>query len=248
MTVSRAQLNALLAANAPALSVSNWSGAQAVRITRRARSLGEAELRDLLTATLQQESVREKGDLELRFGRPWAPVLVPDETLVLHLLDLPAAGVTANFIVRFELRAGTDRLGPWQAVVQARVTRDILVARSSVRRGQPLSDGDFTAERRDVLGLREPLDPAVLREPALELIEPVPAGQPLLARAVRLRPVVQRGQMVDGLVRDGALQINLRVEVLADGLPGQFVRVRNPKTKKEFYAKVRDEQTVVINL
>jgi flagella basal body P-ring formation protein FlgA len=36
--------------------------------------------------------------------------------------------------------------------------------------------------------------------------------------------------------------------VLADGLPGQTVRVRNPKTKREFYAKVQDEQTVVINL
>ena len=34
----------------------------------------------------------------------------------------------------------------------------------------------------------------------------------------------------------------------ADGLPGQTVRVRNPKTKREFYAKVQDEQTVLIHL
>ena len=40
----------------------------------------------------------------------------------------------------------------------------------------------------------------------------------------------------------------MKVEVLADGLPGQMVRVRNPKTKREFYAKVQDEQTVLINL
>ena len=63
-----------------------------------------------------------------------------------------------------------------------------------------------------------------------------------------MKPVVQRGQFVDGLVRDGSLNIALKVEVLADGLPGQTVRVRNPKTKREFYAKVQDEQTVVINL
>jgi flagella basal body P-ring formation protein FlgA len=49
-------------------------------------------------------------------------------------------------------------------------------------------------------------------------------------------------------VRDGALNISLKVEALADGLPGQIVRVRNPKTKREFYAKVQDEQVVVINL
>ena len=63
-----------------------------------------------------------------------------------------------------------------------------------------------------------------------------------------MRPVVQRGQVVDGLVRDGAMNISLKVEVLADGLPGQTVRVRNPKTKREFYAKVQDEQTVLIHL
>ena len=96
--------------------------------------------------------------------------------------------------------------------------------------------------------MREPFGESVLRDPSLELIEGVQAGQPLLARSVRMRPVVQRGQMVDGLVREGALNISLKVEVLSDGLPGHTVRVRNPKTKREFYAKVQDEQTVVINL
>jgi len=245
---SRAQISALLKTAAPELTTTNWSGASQVRITRRARAFKESDLRELLTVTLQQGHVKEKGDLELRLSRPWAPVYVPDETLVLKVIDLPASGVGPNFIVRFELVAGTDRVGPWQVVVQARVMKDILVARTLLKRGQPLLSSDFTTERRDVLSMREPLDESVLRDPTLELIEGVQAGQPLLARSVRMRPVVQRGQMVDGLVREGALNISLRVEVLADGLPGQTVRVRNPKTKREFYAKVQDEQTVVINL
>ena len=126
--------------------------------------------------------------------------------------------------------------------------RDVLVARVPLKRGQPLQQSDFSIERRDVLSLREAVDVELAVNPAIELVENVPPGQPLLARAVRMRPVVQRGQMVDGLVRDGAMNISLKVEVLADGLPGQTVRVRNPKTKREFYAKVQDEQTVVIHL
>jgi flagella basal body P-ring formation protein FlgA len=250
VVLSRDQLTALLGAAIPGWGVPYWSGAPSVRITRRARSLGEAELRDLLSATLQRDSVKDRGELELRLGRAWTPVWVPDEALGLKLLDLPAAGVSPNFIVRFELQSpsATDRLGPWQAVVQARVMKEILITRVPLRRGQGLQEGDFTLERRDVLALREPLDAATLRNPSLEVVEGVAAGQPLLARALRPRPVVQRGQMVDGLVRDGALQINLRVEVLADGLPGQIVRVRNPKTKREFYAKVQDEQSVLISL
>ncbi len=247
-SLSRDQVGELLRSLAPDFASTIWSGATQVRITRRARPLAESELRDLLTATLQKESVKDRGELELRFMRSWTPVSVPDEMLLLKIVDLPANGVGPNFIAKFELVVGQDRLGPWQAVLQARVMKDILVARSPVRRGQSLSEVEFTVERRDVLSLREPLDESALKNRSLEMVEAVPAGQPLLARSVRLRPVVLRGQMVDGLVREGTLNISLKVEALADGLPGQIVRVRNPKTKREFYAKVQDEQIVVINL
>ncbi len=69
---------------------------------------------------------------------------------------------------------------------------------------------------------------------------------PVLNRSVRVRPVIQRGQMVDGVFQDGSLSISLKVETLEDGLLGQTVRVRNPKTKRELYGKVQNEQTVLI--
>lgn len=232
----------------PQHSVLTWSGAPQVRVVRRARFLAEGELRELLTATLQSEHVREKGALELSFGRSWSGVSLPDEPLALRVLNMPASGVSPNFIVRFDLSAGSERFGPWQTVVQARVMREVPVARTQLKRGQPLQASDFTIEQRDVLSLREPMSVTALNDPTLELIENVSAGQPLLERSVRMRPVVLRGQMVDGLVRDGTMNISLKVEVLADGLPGQMVRVRNPRNKREFYAKVQDEQTVVINL
>lgn len=244
------QVGDLLRRSGPPSSYSDvtWVGSPQVRVVRRARFLAEGELRELLTATLQSEHVREKGTLELSFGRTWSGVSLPDESLSVRVLNMPASGVGPNFIVRFDLSAGTERFGPWQTVVQARVMKDVPVARMPLKRGQPLQASDFIIEQRDVLSLREPMSVAALSDPTLELIENVSAGQPLLARSVRMRPVVMRGQMVDGLVRDGTMNISLKVEVLADGLPGQMVRVRNPRNKREFYAKVQDEQTVVINL
>jgi len=242
------QLGELLRRAAPQFPAITWTGASQVRVVRRARFLAESELRDLLTATIQSEHVRDKGTLELAFGRSWPGVNLPDETLSLRVLNMPASGVSPNFIVRFDVNAGAERFGPWQVVAQARVMKDVLVARVPLKRGQPLQSSDFSIERRDVLSLREAVDVELAVNPAFELVENVPPGQPLLARAVRMRPVVQRGQLVDGLVRDGAMNISLKVEVLVDGLPGQTVRVRNPKTKREFYAKVQDEQTVVIHL
>lgn len=248
LSFSPGQINEMLRRAAPQVTPPNWTGASQVRVIRRSRFLGEGEVRELLIATLQSEQVRDKGTLELNLGRPWVGVNLPDESLTLRVLNMPASGVSPNFIVRFELVAGTERFGPWQTVVQARIMKEVPVARTLVKRGQPLQSTDFTAERRDVLSLREPVPVEALRDPTLEILENVMPGQPLLARSIRMRPVVLRGQVVDGLVHDGSIHISLKVEVLADGLPGQTIRVRNPKNKREFYAKVEDEQTVVIHL
>ena len=245
---SRAQLTDLLRRVAPELATNAWTGAAQIRISRRARALGEAELRDLLTATLQSEVVKDRGELELRFSRPWTPVNVPDEPIALKLLDVPAAGVSPNFIARFEITAGTERVGPWQVVLQARLWKEVLVAKSTLKRGAPLAGAEVTIEKRDVISMREPLEASAMSDISLDLYEGVPAGQTVLARHVRARAIVQRGQIVDALMRDGTLSISLKVEALGDGATGQTIRVRNPKTKREFYAKIKDEQTVLLAL
>ena len=114
VTFNRAQINELIQQHAPELATTNWTGAAQIKVTRRTRALDEAEIKTFLTTTLQRDFVKEKGELELRFMRPWNPVTVVDEPLTLKVLDLPAAGVTPNFIVRFELVAGMENVGNWQ--------------------------------------------------------------------------------------------------------------------------------------
>jgi flagella basal body P-ring formation protein FlgA len=48
------------------------------------------------------------------------------------------------------------------------------------------------------------------------------------------------------VLEDGALIISLKVETLQDGLPGQLVRVRNLRTRRELMGKVLDEKTILI--
>ncbi|HLP75469.1 MAG TPA: hypothetical protein VK327_01015, partial [Candidatus Paceibacterota bacterium] len=67
------------------------------------RPISESDLLELLTATLQNDYVKDKGELELRLTRPWTPRTVPDEPITVKVLDIPANGVTPSFILRFEL-------------------------------------------------------------------------------------------------------------------------------------------------
>lgn len=248
LLLTRDQVTALLQKSAPEFTATNWTGSAQIRVTRRTRLFGESELKELLTDVLQREHIRQRGELELAFSRAWTAATIPDEPFTLKLLDLPTSGVGANMILRFELRGVRETFGTWSAITQARVWRDVLVAGAPLKRGQPLTDSDVVRERRDLLMSREALDALPRVETSLELIENVPVGVPLTARAFRVRPLVLRGQTLEALVQDGALQISTKVEVLEDGLPGQFVRVRNPQSRREFRGKVQNENTILVQL
>ena len=243
-----AQLNDLLQQSAPELVSTNWLGAKQVRVSRKMRVLAESELKDLLTASLQQDYIKDRGELELRFTRPVLPTSVIDEPLTVKILDLPAAGVTANFIARFELRAGDEVAGTWQIPVQARIWREVYVAGAALRRGQLARDASISRERRDLLTVRDALTEVDLQNPALEIGENLTAGMPLTSRSLRLRAVVHRGKVTDAIVRDGGLTIAVKVEILEDGIPGQTIRVRNVKSKREFRGTVQNEETIYVTL
>jgi len=245
--LSRAQIVDLLAANAPGVGT-NFSGPDAIKISRRARTLGESDLLGLLTAALQREYIKDKGQLELRLAQPWTPLVLPDEPLALEVTDLPTAGVVSGFIVRFTLRAGRETLGNWSANLKASVWREVWVAGSQLKRGDLVAPELFNRERRDILSLHEPLADLAAGEDALEIGEAVPAGQPLLARMVKPRTVVHRGQRADALVQEGALSIRTQVEILEDGAAGQTIRALNSVTHRTLTGTVLNNKTILIPL
>ena len=246
--ITRAELIKVMQKNAPGMIFTNWTGAERVRITRFSRVLKESEMKQRLLALLQEEHVKDKGELELQFQRPWLPLTIPDEFYTIKILDLPSTGVSANFIAHFDLSIDKESLGSWQIPITAKVWREILVARAPVKRGTPFSQAELASERRDVLALRDA--PLALSQPgtALEFADNVMAGTPVYERSVRPRPVVRRGQMVEAQLQDGPMQISMKVEVMENGSPGQLVRVRNPESRREFRGKVQNEQTILILL
>jgi flagella basal body P-ring formation protein FlgA len=103
-------------------------------------------------------------------------------------------------------------------------------------------------ERRDVLVLRDACLEDVPDESRSEIAEALSAGAPLYVSSVKLRRLVRRGQVAEAVVQDGVMSVSLKVEVLEDGVLGQFIRVRNPQSKREFRGKVENEQTVLVGL
>jgi len=215
---------------------------------RPPRRFEEEELRQLLTSALARRRAEDGSEWEINLTRPWTPITVPDEPLTLEILEPSLNRITANCILRFELRAAQKTVGNWQTVVQIHQWRPVLVAHTNLRRGMLLREEDFAQERRDLLTLREPLIELPARLADYELAETVSAGAVLTVHAIKLKPAVARGQLADAIIREGAMVISLKVEVLEEGVPGQTVRVRNPQSRRELRGKVLDEQTISIPL
>ena len=248
MNLSRAQIDDLLTVIAPDLATTNWTGADNIRISRRAHTLNEAGLLALLTITLQQDYVKDQGQLELNLTQPWNAPVVPDEPLTVKILEVPTAGVTRSFIVRFQLCTATEIVSTWDVTLQAHIWREVWVAHSDLARGELLADADVTRDRRDVLATHEMLADFSPGDTTLQLADSVPADGLLLARDLKLRTVIHRGQVADAVLQDGSLSITMKVQALEDGAPGQIIRARNTASLRDLSGKVLDEHTIQISL
>ncbi len=248
LDLSRSQISTLLATAAPNMVTTNWTGADTVHVVRRSRTLNEADAIALLTTTLQQNYVKDRGELELTFTQPWDAPVLPDEPLTVKILELPTAGVTPSFIARFQLCTATETVGTWEVTLRAHVWRDVWVAHSDLQRGELIADADLTRDRRDILGLHEPLADFSAGDTTLQITDSVTVNNMLLAHDVKLRNVIHRGQIADAVLEDGTLNIMMKVEAMQDGAPGEVIHARNTTSQHDLTGKVVDDHTIVITL
>ena len=226
----------------------NLTGAPQVTITRRAEKLTEKDLIIRLTNELMKnrEAGRD-GELELRVTREWKPIPIPAEDVELRIIDRPASGLASNLMIRFEIRSssGSELIGTYTVFLQARLIREVWVARSAIKRGTSMDAADLAQERRDVVNLQAPwLEDSI--DSTCQFKESVPAGGIVFARAVQRRPVVLKGQLAQATVKDDLLSISTKLELLEDGVPGQMVKARNPRTKKVLQGKVMNDGSIEI--
>ena len=155
-----------------------------------------------------------------------------------------------NEVAGFELWCGKERIGRLaNGVGGPGLARGAGGARFPLGRGQLLSDADIVLERRDVLEQHEACIRFPVTDNYLELNAEHFGGhaglEPLRSTSARWCGAAKWWKRV---FQDGNLIISLKVETLEDGAFGQTVRVRNPKTKREFYGKVQNEDLVLITL
>ena len=79
------------------------------------------------------------------------------------------------------------------------------------------------------------------------MTRPVGVDQVIYQSDVAHIPTIAKGTIVTLLYEGKTVKLSVKAEVLADGVAGAAVPVRNTASKKEVYAVVRDPSTVVVS-
>ncbi len=78
-----------------------------------------------------------------------------------------------------------------------------------------------------------------------QMVRSVGTGQPIYSTDLLGLSMVRKGSIVNLLYVKGRIRIEVKAECLADGAPGTIIPVRNLQSKKQVYATVRDNKTVL---
>lgn len=192
---------------------------------------------------------------------PWDPERVAiDLSSRLPDLSVPAGEIelvgvvpegsrfAGNETVLVSVRVGGEEVKKVAVPLCIRVREEVLVARRYISRRSRLSAEDFLVEERDIAEIAGEPVPASEGVEGLMSTGVIRPGEVLLRSDVAPAPVVSRGDVVTVLVETPALRVSALAEVRESGAPGDLVLVRNPVSKKEFYAEVVDSRTLRVPL
>ncbi|WP_174873887.1 flagellar basal body P-ring formation chaperone FlgA [Vogesella oryzae] len=144
--------------------------------------------------------------------------------------------------LRFSLRCpGQTSAG--EIIVRAELSAAVLVAQQDIPAGQNIDPASVKAETRSLSATPDALgNLAALAGQRTR--RPIRTGQVLQQRFLQPQLLVQRGQAVQIVARQGGIEVSVPGEALQSGGRNEVIRVRNSTSKRIISAVVLDAGTV----
>jgi len=169
-----------------------------------------------------------------------------DRPIDVVLLENPQRLTGSGVVLRYEVLRSDEPVGEWRTVFRCRHLAEVWVPTRRVDAGEVLLPMDFESLEVDMTRNVK----AVVADPELfsryELARAVYPGRPIAWGDLAPRALVRKGELVDVVVREGALSISMKAMATRAGALGDIVAVRNLESKREFPAEVIDEKTVQV--
>jgi flagella basal body P-ring formation protein FlgA len=205
--------------------------------------LREDDLHSLLVKNLTEPLRALPGTAELQDIRlpPYIFLAHPQQQVTLEPVKLAPGRLSLRFAVQemdgVVLRrvAATAFLNLWM---------EVPCAAKPLNRGDPLTPDSVTFVRMNAAHMRElPWDG---RGGPWQVQRAIAPNQPILQGDLLAQSMLRKGSVVNLVYEKGNVRMSVRAEVLADAEPGATVAVRNLQSKKQIFATVIDNNTVMV--
>lgn len=210
-----------------------------------------ADVASFATQYLQGQLAGLSKEARVDISIPQAPA---DMTLsgapVALKVDASARELRGDVILRVRLlqngQRGDEREAASMLVsFKVRVSRPVLVAARSLRKGELVDASALSLTEKDVT--YEPGEPLAIAGDAegKRTVKPVPLGKVLLKAMLEQPPLIRRGDIVKLVSRSGAVNVEVPAKALRDAALGESLPVEIEGTKKTVQARCLDSGTVL---
>jgi flagella basal body P-ring formation protein FlgA len=162
------------------------------------------------------------------------------------LLETPKRLSGSGVVIRYEILRSGEPVGEWRTIFRCRHLAEVWVPTRRIDSGEVLLPEDFESLEIDLTRNEKAVVADQGHFNRYELARAVYPGRPITWGDLAPRAMVRKGELVDVVVREGALSISMRGMATGTGALGDIVAVRNLQSKREFPAEVIDEKTVQV--
>ena len=209
--------------------------------------ISETDLAAALSRELKAQLSLE-GDLRLSLTQRWAsPNMPANAPWDVKVLQTPSGGLTSTSLIRFRIDCAGQRMGEWQMVVRAQLLRPVWTASSRVARSQALDSS--TCQKVQVDMLREKQTPVTAETDitAYEASQPLTPEQILTWKDIAPRQAIRKGQLVEVIAAEGAMNITMKGTAITSGCIGENIIVRNLDSRRDISARVVNSVSARVN-
>lgn len=198
----------------------------------------EAQLRSYLLEQLQPLSEHEV-TLTVRLLHPRKPVPVRSPVSTLRVKPNPFGVQTGRRAFRIEVVSGDRLIQNIQIVADVKAMMDVVTPTRWIRPQQLLTEADVTMRRVALSALRHDFVHTLDQAVGKTTIRPLSPNQPISRTALRLPPVVRKGDRVIIQAKRGGLLVQAVGIAKRPGGLGETIPVQNQTSGREVLGIVR---------
>ena len=223
-----------------------FGGADAVEVLTSSQSLDSADLLPQVKAFVAGQTSESPDNIEVKMEGTGKKILLPAGAVSAQFRPSFSGRYEGPVLLTAELKVDGRQVRVLPLRVEVEITRPAVTASRRIGKDEKFTNENVSLVRTPgsklLRGCFGRLDAVLGHTAAL----PILAGSVIRLEDIYDPPVIRHGQVVQGVVEKGSIELSVEVRAIEDAKVGDSIQVENTESHKLLRGKVLDEKTVLI--